>query len=76
MKKILSAAFVLSLLAACSGTGDRTYDMPTNTTEAPTTDPNANEGPLDTSTSNAVKDSSTTTVYDTAVKGDTGAPKQ
>jgi PBP1b-binding outer membrane lipoprotein LpoB len=68
MKKIVSAAFVLLLLGACSGTGDRRHDMPTNTTEAPTSDPMTNEGPLDTSTSNAVKDSSTTaTELDTNV---------
>ena len=63
MKKILGSAVIICLLAACQGTGDRKYDMKTDTSEAPT---NYNtEQTFDTSTS-GVQDSSTTIAHDTS----------
>ena len=66
MKKILASAVILCFLAACEGTGDRTYDMKTNTTEQPTNEINNTEGTMDSSTTNAVKDSSTSIAHDTS----------
>ena len=66
MKKIIGSAMIVFFLAACQGTGDRTYDMKTDTSEAPT---NYNsEQVFDTSTT-GVQDSTTTQAHDTgAVK--------
>lgn len=65
MKKIFGSALVVALLAACSGTGDRTHDMPTNVTEPPTGGINNTQEAFDSSISNMVKDSSTTRAHDT-----------
>ena len=65
MKKILGSALVLALLAACSGTGDRTHDMKTNMAEPPTEGVNNSEEVFDSSANNINKDSSTTLAHDT-----------
>ena len=65
MEKILGSAVIICLLAACSGTGDRTYDMKTDTSEAPTPGAGNSEVVHDTSTT-GVQDSSTTIAHDTA----------
>ena len=64
MKKIIGPAMLVLVLAACEGTGDRTYDMKTNTTEQPTEGINNTEGVIDSSTK-GVQDSSTTMAHDT-----------
>jgi hypothetical protein len=64
MKRILGSALIICLLAACQGTGDRTYDMKTDTSEAPTPGINNSEEVFDTSTT-GVQDSSTTIAHDT-----------
>lgn len=65
MKKIFGSALIITLLAACQGTGDRTYDMKTNTAEPPTEGINESEGVFDSSASGINKDSSTTMAHDT-----------
>jgi hypothetical protein len=65
MKKIIGSALIISLLAACQGTGDRQYDMPTDTSEAPTPSVSNSEQVFDTSTT-GVQDSSTTIAHDTS----------
>jgi hypothetical protein len=64
MKKILGSAMMVFFLAACQGTGDRTYDMKTDTSEAPTPNVNNTEEVFD-STTTGVQDSSTTIAHDT-----------
>jgi hypothetical protein len=64
MKKIIGSAIMVFFLAACEGTGDRTYDMKTDTSEAPTPGVNNTEEVHDRSTT-GVQDSSTTIAHDT-----------
>lgn len=66
MKKIFGAALIVSLLAACQGTGDRTYDMPTRTAEPPTEGINESGQVFDSTASGINKDSSTTMAHDTS----------
>ena len=65
MKKIFGSALIISLLAACQGTGDRTHDMPTRTAEPPTEGINQSQEVYDSSASGINKDSSTTLAHDT-----------
>ena len=65
MKKIFGSAIIISLFVACQGTGDRTYDMKTNTADPPTEGINESEGVFDSSASGINKDSSTTMAHDT-----------
>ena len=66
MKKIFGSALVLSLLAACGGTGDRTHDMQTNMTEPPTKEGSNSPQVYDSSANGINKDSSTTIAHDTS----------
>lgn len=62
MKKILGSAIIICLLAACEGTGDRTYNMKTDTSEAPT---NYNTEQVFDTSATGVQDSTTTQAHDT-----------
>jgi hypothetical protein len=65
MKKIFGSAIILSLLAACGGTGDRTHDMPVNAAEPATEGVNNHPEVYDSSADGINKDSSTTMAHDT-----------
>lgn len=66
MKKILGSALVVALLAACSGTGDRTHDMQTNMAEPPTNEGSNSPQVFDSSANGINKDSSTSIAHDTS----------
>lgn len=64
MKKILGFAIAVALLSACSGTGDRTDNMPTVQNQAPASPGNSS---VDSSPSH-VRDSTSVPDYDTSAQ--------
>jgi len=69
MKKIILAAACGFVLTACGGeTGQREHQMIDYQVEAPTSNPNGNDGLKDTSTPFTTQDTSTVIGYDTSVR--------